>query len=147
MKINFVFILIFNEKVGGISKVLLCLVFFRRAPLFWEGSLEKWISENPKEGRNRYAAPHYTMYTFSYIVETNLKRGGREELLGGYSNPVQNQTGPEWRRKEENLNHIFSPFALTCGTCTGSVFFSSGCAGAEGFLHCPPWPLLPRGLC
>lgn len=106
MKINFVFILIFNEKGGGISKVLLCLVFFRRASLFWEGSLEKWISENPKEGRNRYAAPHYTMYTFPHIVETNLKQGDREELLGGYSNPVQSQTGPEWRRKEENLNHI-----------------------------------------
>lgn len=77
---NFVFILIFNEKDGGISKVLLCPVFFRKVSLFWEGSLEKWISQNPEEGRNRYAAQHRHAHTLTYSVETNPKRRDREVL-------------------------------------------------------------------
>lgn len=32
------------REVEGISKVLLCPVFIRKVSLFWEGSLEKWIS-------------------------------------------------------------------------------------------------------
>ena len=56
--------------------MLLCFVFFRKVSLSWEGSLEKWISYKPKEGRNRYAA----LLMRSHYVGLNLKRRDGEVL-------------------------------------------------------------------
>lgn len=56
--------------------MLLCFVFFSRVSLWWEGSLEKWISYKPKEGRNRYAA----LLVLSHTVRMNLERRDGEVL-------------------------------------------------------------------
>lgn len=116
--------------------MLLGFVFFRKVSLSWEGSLEKWISYTPKEGRNRYAA----LLVLPHKAGINLKRRDGEVLEELYL--ISRQRGG-WRGKMENT---FSAFALTCGTCTGTVFFSSGCAGAQGCLRRPLCPLVPGGL-
>lgn len=137
-KINFVFILIFNEKGGGISKVLLCPVFFRKVSLFWEGSLEKWISQNPEEGRNRYAAQHrHATHTLAHVVWKQTPNGGTERCYKSLVHSSSESNGTREERERGKSKTHFHPSPWHVEPVLGVFSFHLPILGLRGFYTVP----------
>lgn len=114
--------------------MLLCFVFFRKVSLFWEGSLEKWISYNPKEGRNRYAAPLKLTSCWN-----QPEPAGRRGAVGALLN-----FGTGRRARGENLKHIFGlrpDMWNLCRDCFLFIWLRWG----SGVSTLSPLPSLPQG--